>query len=214
MVIHDCAAVAALRAAYVKSLPRSTMTKTEASPPRSTWTLSLPPPLPATLLTMMLPTLKTMPTIPKKKKTPEAPIPDDQKLTMKTPEVPIPDDAATETETKTETKTENETETETENTQMKMKHVATEADDETKKKKKPPEVTKPMKPMKQDDNEDHEDMEKKKKKTEEAPSLKDPDNDIGVSPIDHPGYPEDGINFHPPPPSPIALHLQGPFPDG
>jgi hypothetical protein len=74
-----------------------------------------------------------------------------------------------------------------------------EDDEETKKTK--------MK-MKQDDKED-----KEKKKMEEAPALKDPDNDIGDPPIENPGEPkEEGNSFHLP--SPTALHLQGPFPGG
>jgi hypothetical protein len=59
---------------------------------------------------------------------------------------------------------------------------------------------------------------KRKKEYSEDPEDTDPkhpDNDIGDSPIDTPGDPEDeGNGFHPPPLSPIALHLQGPFPDG
>jgi hypothetical protein len=54
---------------------------------------------------------------------------------------------------------------------------------------------------------------KEKKKMEEDPPPKDPDNDIGASPIDNPGEPkEEGNSFHLP--SPIAPHLQGHFPGG
>ena len=170
MVVHDCAAVAALRATYVKSVLRPTKMK-------KTLQLSLPPPFPATALLKMLPILKMMP-----KTMPDVPIPEDPvavavaeaETKPKMTPTPIADD---ETETETETK---------------------------------PETTKQKEKMKM--KQDEEDKEKKKKMEEDPP--KAPGNDIGVSPIDHPGYPEDGINFHPPPPSPIALHLQGPFPDG
>ena len=80
------------------------------------------------------------------------------------------------------------------------------------------EVTKKAK-MKKPAKEEEDKTKKKKEmememETEEA-LPKDPDNDIGASPIDNPGHPEDvGNDFHPPPPSPTALHLQGPFPDG
>jgi hypothetical protein len=166
VAFHECAGVAALRAAhYVKPVLRPTMKMT----------LSLPPPFPATLLMKMLPQLKMMP----KKTMPEAPI----------PAAPAVAADAKNTEKNTETK------------KAEPKIDTKTADDETKKPKTKKQV-------------DNEDMEKKKKKTEEAPSPQDPDDDIGDSPIDYPGYPEDGTNFHPPPPSPIALHLQGPFPDG
>ena len=72
--------------------------------------------------------------------------------------------------------------------------------DDTKTKKQQTMKTK----MKHDD-------EDKEKKLEEVPSLKDPDHDTGVSPVDTPGDPRmDGNSLHLS--SPTALPLQGPFP--
>ena len=175
VAVHDCDAVAALRAVYVKPVLRPTIT------------LSLPPPFPANLLMKMLPILKMMP---KTKTMPDIPIPDDPAVAT------VAADAETKkTEKKTETK-------KTETKKPKTMTMPTETETET-------EATK----QKQTKHDEAERKTTKKLEEEEDPP-KAPDNDIGVSPIDHPGYPEDGINFHPPPPSPIALHLQGPFPDG
>jgi flagellar biosynthesis component FlhA len=173
VAIHDCAAVAALRAAYVKPVLRSTKTM---------MTLSLPPPFPATLLMKMLPTLKMMP----KKKTPAAPA------------------AATDAETK-HPETKKNTETQKAETKTDTKTVAEEDedDDETTMKLK-------LKPAADEEDEDKT-MKKMKKKMEVVPTLKDPDHDTGVSPVDTPGDPRmEGTSFHLP--SPTALPLQGPFP--
>jgi hypothetical protein len=172
------AAVAALRAAYVKFLLRPTkqMTREEKEDAiilqafqAATPSLSLPPvPFPATMMKKML-----------------------KMLTTKTRASPkkFNDDPTEET---------------------KMTAAEDEDDDEMMKKKPPDaETEEPKKTkMKQDEKED-----KEKKKMEEDPPPKDPDNDIGVSPIENPGDPkEEGNSF--PLPSPTALHLQGPFPGG
>jgi hypothetical protein len=148
-----------------------------------TMTLSLPPPFPATLLLKMLPTLKMMP----KKKIPAAPAAATDAET-KHPETKNTETKKAETKTDTSTKTVAEEEEDDDETTMKLKlkHAADEEDED-----------KTMKKM--------------KKKMEEVPTLKDPDHDTGVSPVDTPGDPRmEGTSFHLP--SPTALPLQGPFP--
>jgi hypothetical protein len=136
MAVHDCAAVAALRAAYVKAVLRPT--KKKMLP------LSLPPPFPATALLKMLPILKTMPTktlpdIPTATAAAAAAATADTE-TMKPKMMTI--DAATETatETKTETKTEETTKTETTKQTKTKKKKTMKHDDEDKEKKKLEEV--------------------------------------------------------------------------